>query len=162
MKKFSVVVPVYNVEQYLDDCLRSLQAQTYSDYEVICVNDGSTDGSRRLLAEWAGRYPQMRIVDRENGGLSAARNSGTDVAEGEYIVYVDSDDWVSTDMLEKLASAADGADMLCYACQRTDNKPTTPFRRGNPRMGLLLPPRAGGTARCPSCACGNGPTDANS
>jgi glycosyltransferase involved in cell wall biosynthesis len=122
MKKFSIVVPIYNVESYLDDCLRSLQGQTYTDYEVICVNDGSTDGSRRLLAEWAARYPQMRIVDRENGGLSAARNSGTDVAEGEYIVYVDSDDWVSTDMLERLASAADGADMLCYACQRTDNQ----------------------------------------
>ena len=122
MKKFSIVVPVYNVEAYLDDCLQSLQAQRYTDYEVICVNDGSTDGSRKLLAEWSERYPQMRIVDRENGGLSAARNSGTDVAEGEYIVYVDSDDWVSPDMLEKLATAADGSDILCYACQRTDNQ----------------------------------------
>lgn len=124
MKKFSVVVPVYNVEAYLDDCLRSLQAQRYADYEVICVNDGSTDGSRKLLADWAERYPQMRIVDRENGGLSAARNSGTDVAEGEYIVYVDSDDWVAPDMLEKLAAAADGTDIVCYACQRTDNEQT--------------------------------------
>ncbi|MBP3763012.1 MAG: glycosyltransferase [Bacteroidales bacterium] len=122
MKKFSIVVPVYNVEAYLDDCLRSLQGQTYGDYEVVCVNDGSTDGSRALLGQWAARYPQMRIVDRENGGLSAARNSGTEVAEGEYIVYVDSDDWVSPDMLEKLAAAADGADMVCYACQRTDNE----------------------------------------
>ena len=122
MKRFSVVVPVYNVEQYLDDCLRSLQAQTYDDYEVICVNDGSTDGSRKRLAEWAIRYPQMRIVDRENGGLSAARNSGTEAATGEYIVYVDSDDWVSDDMLQKLDAAADGADIICYACQRTDNE----------------------------------------
>ena len=73
--KFSIVVPVYNVEHYLEQCLESLQAQNYGDYEVICVNDGSTDSSRDILTEWESRLPQMRVIDRENGGLSAARNT---------------------------------------------------------------------------------------
>ena len=119
--KFSVVVPVYNVEAYLDDCLHSLQTQDYSDYEVICVNDGSTDGSRKNLAEWEPRFPQMRVIDRENGGLSAARNTGLQAAIGDYVVFVDSDDWVEPMMLNRLAKEANGEDMICFACRRTDN-----------------------------------------
>ena len=119
--KFSIVVPVYNVEAYLDDCLRSLQTQDYSDYEVICVNDGSTDGSRRILTAWEKRLPQMRVIDRTNGGLSAARNTGLQAAIGDYAVFVDSDDWVEPAMLNQLAEEANGEDMICFACRRTDN-----------------------------------------
>lgn len=118
--KFSVVVPVYNVEAYLDDCLRSLQTQDYSDYEVICVNDGSTDGSRKILTAWKKRLPQMRVIDRTNGGLSAARNTGLQAAIGDYVVFVDSDDWVEPMMLARLAKEANGEDMICFACRRTD------------------------------------------
>ena len=118
--KFSVVVPVYNVEQYLGQCLESLQAQDYTDFEVICVNDGSTDGSRKILTEWATHSPQMRIIDRENGGLSAARNTGLKEAKGDYVVFVDSDDWVEPTMLSRLAAECEGADMVCFACRRTD------------------------------------------
>ena len=119
--KFSVVVPVYNVEAYLDDCLRSLQTQDYSDYEVICVNDGSTDGSRKILTAWEKRMPQTRVIDRANGGLSAARNTGLAAATGDYVVFVDSDDWVEPTMLNRLAEEANGEDMICFACRRTDN-----------------------------------------
>ena len=119
--KFSVVVPVYNVEAYLDDCLRSLQTQDYSDYEVICVNDGSTDGSRKILTAWETMMPQMRVIDRANGGLSAARNTGLQAATGDYVVFVDSDDWVEPMMLARLAEESDGEDMICFACRRTDN-----------------------------------------
>lgn len=119
--KFSVVVPVYNVEAYLDDCLRSLQTQDYSDYEVICVNDGSTDGSRKILTAWEKRMPLMRVIDRANGGLSAARNTGLQAATGDYVVFVDSDDWVEPMMLARLAEESDGEDMICFACRRTDN-----------------------------------------
>ena len=118
---FSVIMPIYNVEKYLDDCLRSLQRQTFGDYEVVCINDGSTDGSREMLSEWEHTFPQMRVIDRENGGLSAARNTGLDAAEGEYVVFVDSDDWVEPNMLARLAEEANGTDMLCFACRRTDN-----------------------------------------
>ena len=119
--KFSVIVPVYNVEAYLQQCLESLQTQDYSDYEVICVNDGSTDHSRGILTEWEERFPQMKVIDRENGGLSAARNTGLKVATGDYVVFVDSDDWVEPTMLSCLATELNGEDMLCFACRRTDN-----------------------------------------
>ena len=125
--KFSIVVPVYNVEQYLGQCLESLLAQDYGDYEVICVNDGSTDGSREILTKWESRMPQMRVIDRENGGLSAARNTGLEAATGDYVLFVDSDDWVAPHMLRTLAEAAGGEEMVCFACQRTDNEATDTF-----------------------------------
>ena len=118
--KISIVIPIYNVEQYLEQCLSSIQAQKYDDLEVICVNDGSTDGSRKILTEWATHFPQMRIIDRENGGLSAARNTGLKEAKGDYIVFVDSDDWVEPSMLSRLAAECEGEDMVCFACRRTD------------------------------------------
>ena len=102
--KFSVVVPIYNVEQYLEQCLESLRTQDYKDYEVICVNDGSTDGSREILTAWESRMPQMRVIDRENGGLSAARNTGIQAATGDYVLFVDSDDWVEPTMLNRLTA----------------------------------------------------------
>ena len=119
--KFSVIVPVYNVEAYLEQCLESLKVQDYGDFEVVCVNDGSTDGSREILTAWESRMPQMRIIDRKNGGLSAARNTGLEAATGDYIVFVDSDDWVESTMLGTLATAIDNEDMVCFACQRTDS-----------------------------------------
>lgn len=120
--KFSIVVPVYNVEDYLEQCLESLQAQDFQDFEAVCVNDGSTDNSRRILAEWEERFPQMKVIDRENGGLSAARNTGLKASTGEYVVFVDSDDWVEPTMLSRLADETNGEDMVCFACQRTDNE----------------------------------------
>lgn len=119
--KFSIVVPVYNVEAYLDNCLASLQAQDFADFEVICVNDGSTDRSREILSEWAGKMPQIRVIDRENGGLSAARNTGLQAAIGDYVVFVDSDDWVEPTMLKRLAEENNDEDMICFACRRTDH-----------------------------------------
>lgn len=118
--KLSIIVPVFNVEQYLKQCLESLQGQNYSDFEVICVNDGSTDGSRKILTEMENRFSQMRIIDRENGGLSAARNTGLKEAKGDYIVFVDSDDWVEPTMLSRLAAECEGEEMVCFACRRTD------------------------------------------
>ena len=121
MPLITIIVPVYNVEKYLDECLKSLSCQTFPDYEIICVNDGSTDGSRRILTEWESRIPYMRVIDRENGGLSAARNTGLETAKGEYVVFVDSDDWVEPAMLSQLANEMNGTDIICYACRRTDN-----------------------------------------
>lgn len=119
--KFSMIVPVYNVEAYLDDCLTSLQSQEYTDFEVICVNDGSTDCSRDILSKWESRFPQMKVIDRENGGLSAARNTGLQAAISDYVVFVDSDDWVEPTMLKRLAEENNDEDMICFACRRTDH-----------------------------------------
>lgn len=122
--KFSIIVPVYNVEAYLDDCLTSLQSQEYTDFEVICVNDGSTDGSREILSEWESQFSKMKIIDRENGGLSAARNTGLQAACSDYVVFVDSDDWVEPTMLSRLAEEATGEDMICFACRKSDSGAT--------------------------------------
>ena len=127
--KFSIVVPVYNVETYLEQCLESLQAQNCQDFEVVCVNDGSTDNSRGILARWGEHFPQMKVIDRENGGLSAARNTGLKEAKGDYVVFVDSDDWVEPMMLSRLAAELNGEDMLCYACRRTDNEKADVLRK---------------------------------
>ena len=104
MKKpvISVIVPVYNVENYLRQSLDSILCQTFSNIEIICVNDGSTDGSRKILEEYRKKDSRIRIVDKENGGLSSARNAGMKVATGEFYSYIDSDDWIEPDMLEKM------------------------------------------------------------
>lgn len=98
----SVIVPIYGVEAYLNQCLDSLLNQTYKNLEIILVDDGSPDGCPAICDEYATKDPRVRVIHKENGGLSDARNAGIDVAQGEYIGFVDSDDWVMPDMYEYL------------------------------------------------------------
>ena len=98
----SVIVPVYNVETYLEECLDSIQNQTYTDLEVILVNDGSTDGSKAICERYCKENRHFHLLNQENQGLSAARNKGVEISTGEYIVFVDSDDIIKTNYLEKL------------------------------------------------------------
>lgn len=108
MPKISVIVPVYNVEKYLPKCLDSICNQTLKDIEIICVNDCSPDDSLDVLQGYADKDERIKIVNREkNGGLAAARNSGLDLACGDYIAFVDSDDYISLDFCEKLINASD-------------------------------------------------------
>ncbi len=100
--KISVIVPVYNVEKYLKECLDSIINQTLSDIEIICVNDGSTDNSLKILEEYALKDKRIKIINKENGGLSSARNAGLDVAKGKYLHFVDSDDYLDLKCYEKL------------------------------------------------------------
>lgn len=101
MKLLSIIVPVYNVEQYVEKCILSIvqQIAASSLYELIVVNDGSTDKSRAILGKLQKQYPFIQIIDKENGGLSSARNEGLKFAQGEYIYFIDSDDWISDDSL---------------------------------------------------------------
>ena len=115
---FSIIIPVYNVELYLRDCLNSVLGQTCPDWEAICVNDGSTDGSGDILEEYAGKDPRFKVVTKANGGLSSARNAGMEKAEGDYIVFLDSDDWLVANALEILAGKVNGEDMLCFSGRR--------------------------------------------
>lgn len=98
----SVIVPVYNVADYLEECLDSILAQTYAHYEVVAVNDGSTDASLEILKRYATKDGRVRVVDQPNGGLAAARNTGVACAQGDYFVFVDSDDYVMPTYLEKM------------------------------------------------------------
>ena len=99
--KFSVLIPVYNTEEYLEECLRSVLDQTYSDFEIILVDDGSTDGSPAICDKYASEYPDIvRVIHKENQGLISARRVGIAEALGDFIIFVDSDDRVSTELLE--------------------------------------------------------------
>jgi glycosyltransferase involved in cell wall biosynthesis len=119
MAKVSVIIPVYNVEPWLAQCLDSIVGQTLRDIEIICVNDGSKDGSAGILKEYAARDARIKIIDQENGGLSVARNSGLDAARGEYVYFIDSDDLLEENALEELAEKADAEklDILFFDAQ---------------------------------------------
>lgn len=102
MTKISVIIPVYNVEDYLDVCLDSVIMQSFKDFEVICINDGTKDDCGQILEQYAKFDKRIKIITQENKGLSAARNTGLAAAKGKYITFVDSDDYISPIMLEKL------------------------------------------------------------
>ena len=101
----SVVVPVYNVENYLEACLESILASTYTDFELIVIDDGSTDSSGRLCDQVAARDQRVKVVHQENSGIAASRNLGIEMSSGEYLSFVDADDVVAPDMLERLLEA---------------------------------------------------------
>lgn len=98
----SIIVPVYNVEPYLDQCLDSLLAQDISDYEVILVDDGSTDNSGAICDRCAAEHPSFQCIHKPNGGLPSARKAGYQVSRGQYVTFVDSDDWIAPDMYQKM------------------------------------------------------------
>ncbi|MGM9994047.1 MAG: glycosyltransferase family 2 protein [Candidatus Avigastranaerophilus sp.] len=118
MKKpeISVIIPVYNVEKYLRQCLDSVLNQTFSNIEIICVNDGTKDNSGKILEEYKRKDSRIKIVNKQNGGLSSARNAGMKIAEGEFISFIDSDDWVDCTMLEKLYNSMVSLDTDISIC----------------------------------------------
>ena len=116
MPAISIIIPVYNVEKYLRRCLDSVLNQTFTDWQAICVNDGSPDGSGEILVEYAARDSRFIIVNKENGGLSDARNAGLPHATGEYIMYLDSDDFIHPQTME-----------IAYHMARRDNSDIVSF-----------------------------------
>ncbi|MDO4763454.1 MAG: glycosyltransferase family 2 protein [Flavobacteriaceae bacterium] len=125
MKKVSIIVPVYNVENYLAKCLDSLVNQTLQDIEILVINDGSRDNSQSIIEEFQAKFPlKIRAFQKENGGLSDARNFGLDRACGEFIGFVDSDDYVSETMFEEMYALAKKyrAEMVICNLQKVDEK----------------------------------------
>ena len=110
----SIIVPVYNVEAYLPQCLDSLINQTYQDLEIICVNDGSTDSSLVILQQYQSKDKRIRVVSQKNQGLSGARNTGISQATGEWMMFVDSDDWLNINCCEKLMGTVPKDIDLCF------------------------------------------------
>lgn len=133
MPKVSIIVPVYNVEKYLPKCLDSLISQTFQDIEIICVNDGSTDNSLEILNSYAEKDSRIKIVNKQNGGLFSARHEGMKYIDGEYLIFVDSDDWVSENLVEKCLTAAgsDAPDIVVFGAFSVREKNGNPIvKRG--------------------------------
>ena len=118
----SVIVPVYNVEEYLEECLESIQKQTYTNIEVILVNDGSTDGSKEICERYCAKDSRFKLINQENKGLSGARNRGMSESKGEFISFVDSDDVLKEDMLELLMKQMTSEDIDIVECWYTNEK----------------------------------------
>lgn len=116
MPKLSVIVPVYNVEQYIHKCVDSILSQTYADFELILVNDGSPDNCGKICDEYASKDNRVKVIHKQNGGVSEARNVSLDAAKGEYISFIDPDDWIDKDMYEQtLGYMADNdLDIVCF------------------------------------------------
>lgn len=115
-KLVSVIVTAYNIESYLSRCLDSLTAQTYSPLEIIVVDDGSTDRTASICDRYEAKYGNIKVIHRKNGGVSAARNTGIDAASGDFIGYVDGDDWVEPQMYERMLNACLETDAQIAAC----------------------------------------------
>lgn len=124
MIKYSFIVPVYNTEKYLKKCLDSLVNQTYKDFEIIVVNDGSTDKSSSIISKYQKKYKNIIVINKENEGLSMARNRGVQKSSGKYIIFVDSDDYVSNKLLEEVDKKIDDSDILRFQIATEDEEYT--------------------------------------
>lgn len=119
MKKISIIVPIYNAEEHLDRCVKSILTQTVEDLELILVDDGSNDNSLNICKEYEKKDQRVRVVHQENAGVSAARNHGIELAEGKYIGFVDSDDWIESLMYERLLKEAKKTNADVIMCDAT-------------------------------------------
>ena len=124
----TIIIPVYNVEPYLRQCLDSVVNQTMREIQIICVNDGSPDGSRAILQEYANRDARIEIIDKPNGGLSSARNAAYPHIKGKYTLFVDSDDWIELDTCEKTFQKAEetGAPLIVFFIQGEEGQKSLP------------------------------------
>lgn len=154
----TLAIPVYNMEQYLPQCMETMLAQTCQDFEILLVDDGSTDGSGPMCDAYAVGHPDfIRVIHKANGGLSSARNAGIDAAKGEFIVFPDPDDWVEPDYVEKLLEyyQQHNADLVCTgyyvdtenSCvpAKQDQQPMT-LSAAEAQKALILPPQMSGFA----------------
>lgn len=154
----TLAVPIYNMERYLSRCINTLLSQTCLDYEILLIDDGSTDASGAMCDNYVTKYPeQIRVLHKENGGLSSARNAGIDAARGEYIIFPDPDDWVEPDYAEKLLMYLNQyrADLVCTGYYVDTENSSIPVKSDSQAMlvmgkeaqrALLLPPQLSGFA----------------
>ena len=141
MLKLSIIIPVYNAEPYLRECLDSLLAQRLREIEILCVDDGSTDESPAILAEYAARDARIRLLRQKNLGAGAARNAGIEAAAGEYLFFMDADDSVSEDGLARVCALADEKRAELVRCRAHDYNQQTGELSDDPHNALLLIPR---------------------
>lgn len=128
VEKISVVVPIYKVELYLERCVKSLVTQTYKNIEIILVDDGSPDNCPQICDIWAQRDNRILVIHKTNGGLSSARNAGIDAASGDYIAFVDSDDYIAPNMLEIMLNAIINNNVMLACCGRIRVTPSNQIK----------------------------------
>lgn len=141
MPEISVIIPVYNASRYLPECLESIMAQTFSDIEIICINDGSTDNSLQILQDFKQKDSRIKIIDQKNAGVSAARNAGLAIASGKYLGFVDGDDTVSGEYFQKLLLEAErtGADAVYSRFAKTTASDSEKVLNREEIISYLLP-----------------------
>lgn len=146
--RFSIIIPIYRVEQYLRQCIDSVLAQSFTDFEVILVDDGSTDNCPAICDEYAQRDMRVKVIHKPNGGLSDARNAGLDIAKGEYVLFLDSDDWWdNSEFLKKLNGTIEkeNADIIIFGMKK--------FYSNDGRIGdVCIPKKCDGATRALSHA----------
>ena len=120
----SIIIPVYNVEKYLERCLDSVINQTYKNLEIIVIDDGSTDNSGKICDKYAEKDNRIIVIHKENGGICSARNSGLNIAKGLYILFIDSDDYIDSDYIELLSEYADENTIVCCGYRKVQNEKT--------------------------------------
>lgn len=120
MPKVSIIIPVYNAQKWIAQCIESILNQTYSDFELILINDGSPDNSGKICESFAVHDSRIKVLHKQNGGVSSARNRGLDVAKGEYIGFIDADDWVSNNYIENLIKEEADLCISGYICEYID------------------------------------------
>ena len=136
----SVIVPIYNVERYLEKCIDSIIAQTWRELEIILCDDGSTDGCGAICDRYARLDSRIRVIHKPNGGLSDARNAGIEIARGSWYVFIDSDDFITPDTIERMYTAAVSTDCQIAVCNMIriyDDGGTEPFYRPATEQMLL-------------------------
>lgn len=122
MPSLTIIIPVYNVEQYLPKCLDSVLVDNQFTGQVVCVNDGSTDGSLAILEQYAEKYPNIEIISQSNAGLSVARNTGLDRATGDYVFFPDSDDWIFSGSIKRVMTQIDGEEVVYFNAKVYDEE----------------------------------------
>ena len=137
----SVIIPIYKVEPYLRRCLDSVVGQTYKNLEIICVDDGSPDGCGAICEEYAAKDERIRVIHKENGGQSSARNAGLDIAQGEYISFIDSDDFVASDMVEYLYRLLKAHDADISVCLHDIVRGEKRWKSYNFREDIVIGPK---------------------
>lgn len=143
-KLLSVIVPIYRSEEYLDKCVSSIVSQTYRNLEIILVDDGSPDNCPQMCDKWAEKDCRIRVIHKENGGVSSARNAGIESASGEYFSFVDSDDWIASDLYESVMKLFDDndPDIVTFDCNRVNEKGRIYTSTENIEEGMISPEKA--------------------
>lgn len=140
MPEISVIVPIYNVEEYVRECIESILNQTFKEFELLLVNDGSTDNSPQICKYYEELDSRVKVINKINGGLSDARNAGIDVAEGKYLTFIDGDDFITEDTLETMYNAINKTDIKIAVCNMVryyEDGETEPFYRPSENKVLL-------------------------